>query len=568
MFFSISTVLLSAFSVTWAEESTQISSTIVPYMSDDIVLQAMHHELYRSFEWLQNQDIPPYWIELAVTEIENQEIIASNGALQSNEKEAERVLDIDLRVGNYQLDNTHPMIDGGFFGDEKTHFADNMPISNNSYLLRKYMWNTMDEAYRTSVRRLLKIETNADIKTEMEDKSGDFSPSTSVIHLDPIEKNTVDMGIWKNVLKECSVEFLKNADIIDSSVGLDVINTTRWIANTDGSIIREYRPHARLWVMAYTLAEDGMELTTYEYQDVRDITTLHNGSGCVSLVQTASDNLSLLRNAPLVDPYVGPAILRGKATAVFFHEIVGHRAEGHRQKDEDEGQTLTDKVGQPIFPAFISIVDDPTQAQFQQEDLNGYYQYDDEGVVAQPVTIVENGILRGFLMGRSPIENFDTSNGHGRRSAGRAPVSRQGNLFISSNKSVGYDALKKALLHEIQTQNKPFGLIFDDISGGFTFTGRSTPNSYVVKPVTVWKIYPDGREEMVRGVDMIGTPLLTFSQIMLASDAYQVFNGVCGAESGWVPVSAIAPDILLKEVEVQRRSKDHDLPPLLTPPTK
>ena len=169
-------------------------------------------------------------------------------------------------------------------------------------------------------------------------------------------------------------------------------------------------------------------------------------------------------------------------------------------------------------------------------------------------------------MGRSPVENFPVSNGHGRRQTGYGTVARQGNLIVSAEESISYDALKSQLIEEINRQDKPFGLIFDDISGGFTFTGRNSPNSYVVKPVTVWRVYPDGREEMVRGVDMIGTPLITFSRIMAASDESQVFNGMCGAESGWVPVSAIAPDLLIQEVEIQRRSKDHDKPPILDAP--
>ena len=252
---------------------------------------------------------------------------------------------------------------------------------------------------------------------------------------------------------------------------------------------------------------------------------------------------------------------------MFFHEILGHRVEGHRQKDEDEGQTLTDKVGQTIFPDFISVTDDPTLAQWDGEDLNGFYPYDDEGVIAQRVPVVVDGVLESFLLSRSPIEGFESSNGHGRRQPGSAVVARQGNLLIEASETVSHEQLRAQLIAEIKRQDKPFGLIFDDITGGFTFTGRTTPNSYSVQPVTVWKVYPDGRpDELIRGVDMIGTPLITFSRILAASDRYQVFNGMCGAESGWVPVAAVAPDLLVSEVEVQRKEKGNDRPPLLPPP--
>jgi predicted Zn-dependent protease len=277
--------------------------------------------------------------------------------------------------------------------------------------------------------------------------------------------------------------------------------------------------------------------------------------------------VTALRAAPVVDPYVGPAILRGRAAAVFFHEILGHRAEGHRQKDEEEGQTLRDKVGERIFPPFLSVVDDPTLRRIGAVDLSGHYRFDDEGVAAERVTLVEDGVYKGFLMSRAPIEGFAHSNGHGRRQPGAAPVARQGNLIVSTRNPLPDATLRAELLKLLKQQGRPFGLIFDDISGGFTFTGRSTPNSYAVQPVTVWRVWADGRpDELVRGVDLIGTPLLTFGRIVAGSQTVEVFNGMCGAESGWVPVSAAAPALLVSEVEVQRREKGNDRPPVLPVP--
>ncbi len=538
-----------------------------PSSVDDPVLNAMLVELNRSFDYLQDQETPPYWMEIAITENRSHGIKFTDGALMSNKGSRERMVDVDVRVGDWTLDNTHQMIDGGWFSDEPTHFNDDVPLGDDPLLLRKYIWKVVDQGYRTSVRRLIKLESNRSLKVEMEDQSDDWSPTEgfSLIE-DMVEQPSIDTDEWKDLLRTCSASLLDNENILSSSVRLNQDLETRWIVTTDGVQVREVRPHVRLAVMTSTIAEDGMELDTYEYIDANS-TEGWTLDTCLELADTASTALDALLEAPVVDPFVGPAILRGKAAAVFFHEILGHRIEGHRQKDEDEGQTLTDKVGQPIFPDFISVIDDPTRTQFEGVDLNGHYRVDDEGVKAQQVSIVENGVLQGFLMGRSPVENFPASNGHGRRQTGYGTVARQGNLMVTGDDAVSYDALKAQLIAEIKRQEKPFGLIFDDISGGFTFTGRNSPNSYVVKPVTVWRVYPDGREEMVRGVDMIGTPLITFSRIMAASDEYQVFNGMCGAESGWVPVAAVAPDLLIQEVEIQRRSKDHDKPPLLDAPS-
>src|SRR5262249_14543736 len=256
-----------------------------------------------------------------------------------------------------------------------------------------------------------------------------------------------------------------------------------------------------------------------------------------------------------------------RAAAVFFHEVFGHRAEGHRQKDITEGQTFASKVGQPILPNFLSIVDDTTMKKLDGTDLLGYYQFDDEGVPAQEVTLVDHGILRNFEMSRSPLADFPHSNGHGRRQLGAVPVSRQGNLIVKSSKTMTNAQLRAKLIELIKEQNKPYGLLIDDIAGGFTFTGRGQPQAFQVLPLVVYKVYPDGRpDELVRGVDIVGTPLAALTKIVATGDTTEVFNGYCGAESGSVPVSAASPAILTRELEVQKKQTSTDRPPILPPP--
>jgi len=283
--------------------------------------------------------------------------------------------------------------------------------------------------------------------------------------------------------------------------------------------------------------------------------------------QEVIDMVLALRAAPLVEPYAGPAILRNRASGVFFHEIFGHRIEGHRQKDVEEGQTFTKMIGKPILPEFLSVTDDPTQSRFRDEDLRGFYRYDDEGVRATQVKLVENGVLRTFLLSRSPVLDFTTSNGHGRREPGRQVVSRQGNLIVHSTKAVPYAELRQLLVGECKKQNKPYGFLFDDITGGFTTTGRGGPQAFKVLPVVVYRVFADGRpDELVRGVDIVGTPLACFSRILATGDDPEVFNGTCGAESGWVPVSAVSPSILVEQIEIEKRERSQERLPLLPSP--
>src|SRR5205085_7034424 len=192
----------------------------------------------------------------------------------------------------------------------------------------------------------------------------------------------------------------------------------------------------------------------------------------LAAIDRVANDVSRLLRAPETEPFVGPAIFSGRAAGVFFHEIFGHRVEGHRQKDESEGQTFTKSVNTKVLPDFLSVVFDPTRRKIGGVDLNGWYEYDDEGVPGRRVTAVDKGVLKTFLMSRSPIKGFAESNGHGRRQPGLEVVSRQSNLLVESTNAVSDAKLRQMLLDEVKKQNKPYGLYFRDITGGFTTTQR------------------------------------------------------------------------------------------------
>jgi TldD protein len=323
----------------------------------------------------------------------------------------------------------------------------------------------------------------------------------------------------------------------------------------------------RLSIYARTKADDGMELNRFEAFDAHSLDGLPRDDKVRQTIEAMVTDLNALRLAPVIEPYTGPAILSGRASGVFFHEIFGHRIEGHRQKNESEGQTFTKNVNQQVLPEFLSVVDDPTREGLGGIDLNGYYQFDDDGIPAQKVTVVDKGILKNFLMSRSPVSGFENSNGHGRKAPGYRTVGRQGNLIVQASNAVPEPKMRAMLIDEARKQGKTFGLLFKDISGGFTTTGRGNPQSFQVTPIMVYRIYVDGRpDELVRGVDLIGTPLTSFSKIVAAGDMPEVFNGFCGAESGFVPVSAVSPAILTTQIEVQKKAKSSDRPPILPPP--
>lgn len=509
---------------------------------------------------------PAYHVALAITESRQVSVQGTHGALAGVDRSVDRIGDIDLRVGSPSLDNTHKLRDAGWFSQPSRPTVA-VPLTNEPAVLRNTFLRAADDVYRAARQQLIKVRANESVKVEREDLSADFSAAPVVTYGRELPPLDFDEAAWTRVVQDASAELLAFPVVYDSAVQIVATEQRNWLADSAGTRIADGRHHLRVAAWGSTVADDGMNLTVYDYVDVADPDHLPDAERVRTMAREVGERLTALRAAPPIEPYAGPAILRGRAAGVFFHEIFGHRVEGHRQKDEDEGQTFTSRVGQPILPAFLSVVDDPTLATLAGQDLNGHYRYDDEGVAAQRVSLVDRGVLKNFLLSRSPIAGFPSSNGHGRRQPGAAPVARQGNLVVEASQSVPYARLRAMLIEQVKAQGKPFGLVFDDISGGFTFTGRSEPNAFVVNPVTVWKVYPDGRpDELVRGVDLIGTPLTTFSRILAAGDDTDVFNGVCGAESGWVPVSAASPSLLVQEVEVQRHEKANDRPPLLPPP--
>ena len=399
------------------------------------------------------------------------------------------------------------------------------------------------------------------------DSSADFSSEPPATYQEPPPPISNIDAQWADRARKWSSEVADFPDVLYSSVSLSSERLSKFMVSTEGTHLLHGRNFVSLSIVARGKATDGMDLVALEDFQAADLAHLPQPTDIDSAAKRVGHNLADLAQAPAVEPFVGPAILSGRAAAVFFHEIFGHRIEGHRQKDEAEGQTFTKAVGTSVLPSFLSVVFDPTRRTLDGIDLNGYYTYDDEGVKARPVTVVENGILKTFLMSRSPIDGVDHSNGHGRRQPGLEVVSRQSNLIVESKKQVSDQALREMLVAEIKRQNKPYGLYFDEITGGYTTTQRRGLQAFTVIPLMVYRVFADGRpDELVRGVDIVGTPLSSFAKILATSDKPQVFNGYCGAESGQVPVSASSPAILVSEIEVQKKQHSQDRPPFLGRP--
>jgi predicted Zn-dependent protease len=346
-----------------------------------------------------------------------------------------------------------------------------------------------------------------------------------------------------------------------------VQNETDYYASSEGSKIVAPHLQARLVAIAVTRADDGMDLFRDQTFEAQTVDGLPSQQEMEAGIRELGKSLEALRKAPVTEPFNGPALLSGRAAAVFFHEVLGHRLEGQRQRGDEEGQTFTKDIGQEVLPKFLSVSDDPTMAKYGDTWLSGRYEYDDEGEKARRVDLIQDGVLKTFLMSRLPIASFSSSNGHGRAETGHIPTGRQGNLIVTSTNKVTDAKLRQELIDEAKKQGKPYGLYFEDISSGFAVTTRDSPQAFSVVPLVVWRVYVDGRpDELVRGVSIVGTPLAAMKSILATGDKDEVFNGECGAESGTIPVSAVAPAILLSDLETQKQAQGTARPPILPKP--
>jgi len=530
----------------------------------------MSQELNRNYTILkQKADPPPYFLSYEISETDGHSLNGTLGTVESTADGKHRTLDVSVRVGDAKLDNYHA-VSGGGGGGGGGQFTSGSAITyeDNASSLKRRMWLDTDRAYRTAAERLIRIKTNTEVRAAQSDTSADFSTETPSTAVEPLPRLHFDQETWTARIRALSARFRNYPSVLTSHVSMSAQIENRYFVNTDGTRVAHGRGFARIMISASAKATDGTDVSTFDTFEAVDPDGLPDDKTIQAAIDRVASDVAALLRAPEAEPFVGPAIFSGRAAGVFFHEIFGHRVEGHRQKDETEGQTFTKSVGAKVLPAFLSVVFDPTRRKIGGVDLNGWYDYDDEGVKARPVTAVDKGVLQTFLMSRSPIQGFEHSNGHGRRQPGYEVVSRQSNLIVESSNSVSDAKLRQMLIDEAKKQNKPYGLYFRDITGGFTTTGRAGLQAFKVIPVIVYRVYADGRpDELVRGADIVGTPLASFAKILATSDKPEVFNGYCGAESGSVPVSAVSPAILVSEIEIEKKAKSNDRPPLLPQPT-
>ncbi len=534
------------------------------------LLDAMVEELERNQAALRlKADKGPYFIGYQVKDYELREVVGRYGALFQDDRNRDRRLSVDVRVGDYDFDSSIADELDFSFSTKGTSYITrkSAPLDDSPAALRTALWLVTDEKYKAALFNYLKKKGEDVYTVDDPKRPPSFSREERSVLVGPQVPFRFARERWVALARALSARLARQPEFFDSEVRVSGNKTARLYANTEGSRLVTEEVLFAVHVQAWTRAADGQLLENSRDWYAPAEAQLPDDGTIRAETEVMTKDLLALRSAPTIDPYTGPAILEPSAAGVLFHEAVGHRLEGERQDNDTEGKTFRGQVGKQVLPPFLSIVDDPTAHARDETQLNGFYQFDEEGVPAQAVVLVKDGVLKSYLLSRKPVEGFLRSNGHGRAQGARKPVARMANLIVESKKRVALDELKRQLLAEARRQGKPYGLVIRDITGGNTNTTAFGYQAFKGTPRMVYRVDVDsGQETLVRGVEIVGTPLSSINRVLATSDTEGVFNGFCGAESGMVPVSTVAPAVLLQELELQRAVEGKDRPPLITSP--
>lgn len=554
---------------------------------NDVIMRALSDELQRSMD-LQMEDLEkPYFIQFAVEDSISRHLSASYGAITSNDRQRSREFYSEVRVGSYELDNSNFAGEGGgFFGGRGGGGGGqaSLPLDDDYTAIRQSIWWATDADYKGAVETLTRKRAYMEDKT-FEDRPHDFSKAEPVEHIEPGAELVFDDAAWKRNLERLSAHFKQYEIVQDSGVELMVGAGNSFVANSEGTRVRTGDAGLLLTINAEVQADDGMRLSdsrTYTGETVRDLPPVES---MLKDIDDMVSGLSSLMKAPTVDAYSGPVLFDGLASAQLFRQMLAGGVAGSvdpvgtERRSFEGADSLEKQVGQRILPRSFNIHDDPTVVVFDGAPLFGHYRYDDEGVKAQRVAIVREGILEAMAMSRVPSKKFSGSNGHGRRPpGGGAAAASIGCLFIEDAEGRANDELKNELIQAAREEGLEFALRVEAVRAPTVGASRADILAFFMAmqrgrgglgdPIHVYKVsVADGGEERVRGVEFGEITVRTLKRILAAGNKPSVYNYVGFGFGGATPASTIvAPPVLLEEVEVHKIEQEHEKPPILPAP--
>ena len=511
----------------------------------DTLLESLLIELDRSKAQLKmDQVAAPYYIEYRVNDVDEYQGEAAFGALRENQRVRYRVLRVVVRIGDYKQDSYY---------NQGTGETNILPLDDDPIALRHQIWLATDEAYKAAGEALTEKQAALKQFSAETNPVDDFAKAPVVTELEPTVTLKVDDAAWKKTLEDVTALYRQYPDVqsVEASARFSAVN--EYLVNSEGTVTRTGKTTYGVQLNSAAQAADGMRLNRNPFWMVAKAEELPTHDAFIADVKKALDTLVALRQAPIVEEeYRGPVLFAPDASNDIIASLIGSNVLGRKPQLGKPNRTIgafATSFKTRVLPNFLSVVDDPTLHDFGGKSLVGTYDVDDDGVKAQPVTLVDNGMLINYLVSRQPIRDFPFSNGHGRAGTGSMPSPNLGVLLLKSSEAQSPEALKKRVMQMITEQGKPYGYRVETLGPG---------NS----PRLLYRVYPDGHEELVRGA--------VFNELdvrALRSDLIAVGNDpLVSNRTGGIATTVISPSLLFDELEVKRADTSKDKLPDYAPP--
>jgi hypothetical protein len=556
--------------------------------ASDPQLAAMRDEIGRAKQMTLAGLEPPYFVQYLIDESHNFSVSASLGGILSRRLQTHRAPEVRVRVGDYKFDNSNYTGSGFNFGAR--YDLDRFPLEDQYDILRRYLWLYTDSAYKSSVEALSRKRAALRNLTQSE-QLNDFAKAPPLKHIQPLAKLTIGMDEWTKRVREISSLFARYPDVKNSSVELESSAGGFTLVNSEGSEVREPEAVSFLRLRAIAQAADGMTMRDSVSFHVIDPAGLPADREAEAAVKTLAENVTALAKAPKGEDYSGPVLFEGVAGAQIFAEVLGKNlalarrpvSEGGRGGGGFQPSELEGRIGARVLPDSFDVVDDPTQKEWRGRRLFGHYEADREGVAPAPLRLVEKGVLKGYLLTRQPVRGFEGSNGRARM-PGNYGASTAGfsNLFVRAADTVPVAELKKKLIELCQARSKPYGIIvrkMDFPSAASLDEARRLLQGVQGRPISlpllVYKVFPDGREELVRALRFRGLNARSLKDILAAGDDTAVFEfmdnpapfALIGASGFSTEAAVIAPSILVDDLELHPLEDELPKLPVVPAPT-
>jgi TldD protein len=545
-------------------------------------VRAMTDELARAIDKLELPGIAkPYYLAYQLWDVRIATVAASFGALTFSLAGPERSVDIDLRIGDHALDNSN-------FADSFEHRQESALGDEDDYdAARHALWLATDRAYKAAGEALDRKQAVIKEEAKNPDEAPSFSKDTPVKLSDTAPPATPELPRLEALASKLSGVFRANPDVYRNTVRVREMRGNRYFVSSEGGAAAAALGEVRVTVTCATQADDGMPLHDSIMFVAPSFDQLPREADMVAQVEAMSRQLSALRKAPIVDDYAGPVVFRGTAAgrvvrALLADDLAGTPApKGSRPGARTAGDSdLAGKVGQHILPAGVSVVDDPTLARSAGQPLTGHFAFDEEGIAARRVSLVEDGVFKRFLMSRTPRKGFEHSTGHGRSSATSPVRAHPANLIVSASRGVPDRELVRHALAAAKQQGLAYVMVVDRITtpeqGDLDPGMLSGPGSVIGQPSLVKRVYPDGREELVRGTAFAAVPLRALKDLLdignsgvpyhyVSAGSGRPFDALFEPPSG-IAISIVAPSLVFRDLDLKKPRGAQRKPPIAPRP--